>query len=1188
MVPILFNKTETAFTSNGLGRLVDCTRCIVTEERNGIYEVEFDYPITGSLYHKIVDAVDSVTGGVIIGVFHDDKQDLQPFDIYSYSAPINGIVTFYAHHISYRLNKVIVSPFETSVAGAALALTKLKQKSVNNNPFTFSTDMSATSSSGFNVTVPSNLRPLLCGSEGSIIDVFGGELEFDKFTVNLKNHRGQDTNVTIRYGKNLIDIKKEIDNSSVYNAVAPYWEGGEEDTLICPEGYIVRSAGSPSSMDTLAIPLDLSSEFDYEPDEEELVEKANEYLSYNTPWNNTCNITIDFAALWQTPEYENVVALQRVSLCDTVSVYYPELGVIEEKQKVIRTVYNVLLERYDSIELGDRVTTFGETITGDINSVIDSIPTLSMNTIDHEIEAAVNHATDMITGGLGGYVVMVLNANGQPQEICILNKPDIATADKVWRWNKNGLGHSNSYYNGTYDLAMTADGQIVADRITTGTLTANIIKAGLLQDAAGVNYWDMTTGDFRLASTATIAGSVIASQSDISGTVIATDVQYGNSSSSTTPPASNSWTTNAEWQKGKFLWTRVKMTMKNGTTQYSTARRIADNCGNGIKTVVEEYYLSTSNTSTAGGSWSSTQPAWVKGRYYWTRSKITWSDDSITYDPSVNGVLAAGMTTGCQSTDDLAAVTVVATDVQYGNSTSGTTPPTSWTTDASWVKGKYLWTREKMTLKSGTVQYSAARLLVGTDGLGVKLIEEQYYLSKSSSSLTGGSWSNSQQAWVKGRYYWTRNKITWSDNTVTYDPSSSGKLAQALTTGCQSTNDLDDDLNQLEIFNRLTNNGATQGIYLNSTDNKLYINASYIKSGTVSADYIKGGVLTLGGSSNTNGRMVVNDASSKMIAQLNNSGFVLDSGSTLFSSSGSVATSYTNPKYRRKMVFEYGAIKAYSIQVTDSSGTEITNPTETQIAEIFCTPDYCSVRAIKDLKLNGKNGSASITLGKALNNNTISRTADAYVSANTLKLDGIPIAWEWPNSSTNFYLRAQGSGGIYFWHKTTPITSASSLTGTYMMNIDRYGSMSVSGSFGCSGSKNRIISTEDYGTRLLYSYEMPTPMFGDIGEGIIGDDGISYIWLDPVFAKTISIKTMYQVFLQKYGSGDCWIDERKSDHFVVKGTPGLKFAWELKAKQDGYDQLRLEKKVDNNFEQVDYGTFAMEHLGEISKERSGI
>ena len=147
------------------------------------------------------------------------------------------------------------------------------------------------------------------------------------------------------------------------------------------------------------------------------------------------------------------------------------------------------------------------------------------------------------------------------------------------------------------------------------------------------------------------------------------------------------------------------------------------------------------------------------------------------------------------------------------------------------------------------------------------------------------------------------------------------------------------------------------------------------------------------------------------------------------------------------------------------------------------------------------------------------------------------------------------------------------------------GNWLVSGSLRVNGTKPRLVETENYGKKLLYAYEMASPMFGDIGDGQIAEDGKCYVWLDPVFAETITTSS-YQVFIQKCGDGDCWVSERKPNYFVVEGTPKLNFSWELKAKQSDFDQRRMESETQyNDSISVDYGKNAMEHINQIYHER---
>ena len=350
MIPILYSKSETQFLSNGLGRLTECISCDVTEERNGIYECEFQYPVTGRFCKEMME------NGGVISVTHDNHGDRQAFDIYKFSAPIDGIVTFNAHHISYRLNGIIVTPFEASTCAGALQ--KISQKSANTNPFTFTTDKSVTAP--YILNVPANARGLLAGNSGSILDIYGtGEYEFDMFTVNLHLHRGQNSGATIRYGKNLTDIVNILDKSEIYNAIAPYWTDGEQ-TVTLPEVYMAVAGAT----DIICVPVDLTADFEEKPSVSDLRDDADRYLSNINPTLAHSNITIDFEALWQTTEYEDVAVLQQIGLCDTVSIYFPAIGVTQASAKAIKTVYDSLRDKYKSIEFGDPQTTLAESILG--------------------------------------------------------------------------------------------------------------------------------------------------------------------------------------------------------------------------------------------------------------------------------------------------------------------------------------------------------------------------------------------------------------------------------------------------------------------------------------------------------------------------------------------------------------------------------------------------------------------------------------------------------------------------------------------------------------------------------------------------------------------------------------------------------------------------------------------------------
>ena len=797
MIPILYRNDELLFTSNGVGRLTDCISCTVTEERNGIYECEFEYPITGKYYSEMVEH------GGIISVIHDDTKTRQPFDIYAHTDPIDGIVTFNAHHISYRLNRCLVGPF--NAASAAEVMAEIPNHLLTDCRFTFWTDKATLGS--FKLTHPSNIREFLAGSEGSILDVYGsGDYEFDKYAVKLHTNRGVNTDVTIRYGKNLSDLTNEYDDSESFSAVLPYWVDADGTVV---RGNIVRSttlraSDNPWTDENMVeledgngnviyfqypvvtpVAIDFTEDFEDQPTVAQLNARAQAFMNSNQSWLPYQNLTIDFVQLWQTPEYESVAALQRVSLCDLVSVYYPEMNIIQSSQKVIRVVYNVLLERYDSMELGQAKTTFAETVYGSLASDIQAVMETQRNYIEQRasiLENLIETQTELITGGLGGYVVMNLNASGQPQEILIMDTDDINTAVNVIRLNKNGIGFSTTGYAGPYASAWTIDGSFNADFISAGSISANLIQSG--------------------------------------------------------------------------------------------------------------------------------------------------------------------------------------------------------TMSANLIRGGIL--------------------LVG---------------------------------------------------------------------GANNTNG---------IF-RVQNAGGTTIVEAN-------------KDGlTVNDGVIQGPDIIVGGLSNANGTLTVKDASGTTITTLDKDGI----NTTSLTASSYIYMDTTNTSSKLKMpmgnkvnsYFEISSSKVFYLQS-------------------YWTSTYTYIQILEQgLKYWNSYSSSYTVLG------------DNGVEISDAEYNGMRLAFQVHNTANTKRFIATDEG------------------------------------YSTTGSKSREIDSDQFGTNRFFCYETPTPVFGDIGEGVIDQDGFCIVDLDPILSSSILPKG-YQVFLQKYGSGDCWVAERKPDYFVVEGTPGLSFGWELKAKQVGYDQVR--------------------------------
>ena len=294
MTPILYESTETLFVSNGLGRLYDCIACKVSEERNGIYEVEFDYPINGRNYDKI-------TLGRIIAVTHDDTGDIQPFDIVSCSRPINGIVTFRGVHISYRLNKLTIAVNSKYGISSWDDMVSLFSQGAMPTiaPFEFFSDTDYEGTLMVFDGTPRTIRQILGGVEGSVLDTWGGEFEFNKFKVTLHRARGEKKNFAIRYGLNLADYEEEIDFTNVFNKCMPYWKGNDTFKL----GDVVDSGVPPYNGIDNCVPLDLSEKFEKEPTKAKLNNAAKSYMASNKTYQPSQNIKVDFIRLQDSDEY---------------------------------------------------------------------------------------------------------------------------------------------------------------------------------------------------------------------------------------------------------------------------------------------------------------------------------------------------------------------------------------------------------------------------------------------------------------------------------------------------------------------------------------------------------------------------------------------------------------------------------------------------------------------------------------------------------------------------------------------------------------------------------------------------------------------------------------------------------------------------------------------------------------------
>lgn len=357
MIPCLYDSREMKFDHNGIGKLADAQSCTVTEKRNGSYELKLICPADG-IHAEMLEE-----GNIILAKPSDTMQS-QPFRIYKITTPIDGKLEVLARHISYQLNFITVSPFTTG--GCVGAMNGLKKHASSDCPFSVWTDME--SKAAFAVSVPASFRNCLGGMEGSMLDIFGGEFEWDRYTVKLHKARGADHNVHIIYGKNLTDFKMEKSIENTITGVHPYWVDNETKAVMeLPEKVVLQSSRSiPYQKITV---LDCTGNFQEKPTEAALRKYAQNYIDTTSLTKPEIDIQIDFLQLWNTPGYEDIVEAEQVSLCDTVHVFISKLG-IEVSSKVTETEYDCLLERYNSITLSNStVSSRNSSLTGSLNSI---------------------------------------------------------------------------------------------------------------------------------------------------------------------------------------------------------------------------------------------------------------------------------------------------------------------------------------------------------------------------------------------------------------------------------------------------------------------------------------------------------------------------------------------------------------------------------------------------------------------------------------------------------------------------------------------------------------------------------------------------------------------------------------------------------------------------------------------------
>lgn len=456
MKPILYSDTETAFDTNGLGILSDAISTKVAQELNGQYELTLKYPITGIHSEYITDRC-------IIVAKSDPVADPQPFRIYRMNPVSNGVITVYARHIAYDTMGIPVAPF--TAASAAEALVSMKNNAATACHFSFSTDKSTAAS--MNATIPKSMWKTLGGSSGSILDVYGGEYEFDRYNIHLHTRRGVDRGVSIRYGKNLTTLEQDRNCANVYTGIYPYWTNSDGNLVQLPE-RIINAEGTYNF--TRIATVDLSADFQEAPSEDELRSRSEKYMMDNDIGIPDISWTVQFVQLEQTVEYKDKAVLERVLLGDTITVIFPKMHV-NARARVVGIEYDSILERYDNVTLGKVKSNLADTIIQQ-KQEIEKKPGISL------VQNLVSKLTESITGIKGGAVRLLdTNGDGNPDELYIADNANPALAVKVWRFNYEGWAASKNGYNGPFIFGATLDSGLLANFVTAAKLVAGTIQS---------------------------------------------------------------------------------------------------------------------------------------------------------------------------------------------------------------------------------------------------------------------------------------------------------------------------------------------------------------------------------------------------------------------------------------------------------------------------------------------------------------------------------------------------------------------------------------------------------------------------------------------------------------------------------------------------------------------------------------
>ena len=1043
-----------------------------------------------------------------------------------------------------------------------------------------------------------------------LVENWGGEIEatisvtYDGTItryVDLLQHVGTTTaNRRFDYTKDMTQISRKVDESNIGCRVRPY--GKSEDTIdglkvkltieevndgkdYIQNDEVAQYMRFPDGQGGYEYPT-VNIENSGIDDPEELMQWAESVLlDYTTP-------TITYEA--NVLQYEEAGTSQAgLNYGDSVQCVDSEFfdgAPLRLESRVTRKETDLLDKRRTVIRIGN-AKSVTSSISGSVSKLKSTISELrnAYTTTAQYLNDIVSYLNSEINA-TGGYAYLTDGYGIVTYDIAVddpligYNSASNTWASKVVQIKGGSIriaDSKNASFAGINDWQWKT--VFVSGHIASELVTAVSVTAGYIGSPNGGNYWNIDTGEIRIVPTALIGNTSETLQDLIDGvaaTITQVDVQYAQNQSNTSAPTYGWSTTAPTWQSGYYIWQRTAVTDGNGTT-YSQPTCISGREGqDGTSVSILGSYNTLAELQAAHPTGSTGDGYIISGDLYVWNGSI-WEDVGTIQGPAgtngANGYVHVAWANSADGSVDFS--TSVASGKSYvGMYTDNSSTSSQTYTDYSWslIKGAD-----------------------GSDGTGITSIVEEYYLSTSNSTQTGGSWSTTQPTWESGKYIWTRSAITWDTTpaTVTY---TTPILAQALTQANSLAKSASDNASnaitavnnlstQQAIFNLLTNNGTLPGLYM--ANNQLYINANYIASGYIGDtngksywDISDGTIVIVNATKNFNNRneqfkfgtITFTDSSGWLNTRTGQQtatgimvGDTTDSTvagrSRIYMIPNLPATSSNSSASTETVIISRDALKIMSgYSGSTTRGCISLNSGYVEINQVLgSTVKPGIILESTGLHLYATRSNYTLNNG----NTTTSITSSLYVSSNS--------------STFNTGLTIAGTYGLSV--QNGPVTIGKS--GAYK-NLTVYGKITSYNGLSVSGTKSRFVDTNDYGERLLYCYETPSPMFGDIGSGIIGEDGVCVVSIDDVFGECARTDMAYQVFLQKCGPGDLWVSEKAPTHFVVEGTPGLAFDWEAKAHQTGFELERLED-MERRDDSDDMGIEDLSPLDAYAEEETG-